>query len=340
MKPILAFCAHLYSRTYILCTKVNRVARSWQWDDLRFFLAAVREGSLSGAARSLDVNHVRVGRRITFLEKQLGARLLKRTSDGLIPTAAGEAILTKCETMHTTAEEVERLVAGRDESVAGLVRVAAPQSLARRVIVPAIGQLQTGHAELQVNLTAGVRPVDLSRGEADMAVRINLERPTQRDLISRKLGAIGYALYASQQYSLRHNLPRRGDGLRGHELVSFEVSRWPKAMGPLFMGESLEGTTFALRSNDQFVRLDAAIGGLGIAEIPCFLGDCAPELVRIWPGEPPVLRPVWLVTHRDMRRAARILLVSNAIVDGFDRESKTLRYGLRPTHQVSETIPQ
>ncbi|MBV8137498.1 MAG: LysR family transcriptional regulator [Deltaproteobacteria bacterium] len=306
------------------------MASAWQWDDLRFFLAVAREASLSGAARSLGVNHVRVGRRIAVLEKQLGAKLLHRTPDGLIPTAAGEAIQTRCETMQNTALEVERLVAGQDDRVAGAVRVTAPQGLARQLLVPMIAELRAIHPELQVNLVPGVRSLDLARGEADIALRMSFDRPTQGDLVCRKLGAIGSALYASRSYAERHMLPKRGEGLSGHELITFEGARWPKAMGPPLMGESLDGARVSLRSNDQFIRLDATIQGLGISEMPCFLGDETSELVRIWPKEPPHLRPVWLLTHRDLRRATRILVVSKAIVDGFGDHSSMLRQGGLP----------
>jgi DNA-binding transcriptional LysR family regulator len=325
MKPMLAIDSNLYSHLYTRCTEVNSV---WQWDDLRFFLAAAREGSLSGAARSLGVNHVRVGRRVALLEKQLGARLLNRTPDGLVPTAAGEAILTKCETMQVMAQELERLVVGQDDRAAGVVRLTAAEALARQVLVPMIRELRTSHPELQVSLVTGFRPLDLARGEADIAVRMSINRPTQGELVCRRLGTIGFALYASKGYAAKHGLPMRGGGLVGHEVVTFEIPRWPKALGPLFMGESLEGVRVSMRSNDQYVRLDATIHGIGIAELPCFLGDRTPDLARVWPEELPILRPVWLMTHRDLRRATRMLVVTNAVVNAFERDSRMLRYGL------------
>src|ERR1700761_8098150 len=103
---------------------------TWQWDDVRFFLAVARAGSLSGAARALGVGHVTVGRRIALLENQLGVTLLHRTPDGFVTTSAGEAILRQCAAMETAAADLERIVAGRDALLTGSVRVATTEGLA------------------------------------------------------------------------------------------------------------------------------------------------------------------------------------------------------------------
>src|ERR1700740_2056230 len=101
---------------------MNRTSGSWQWDDVRFFLAVARTGSLSGAARALGVGHVTVGRRIALLEKQLGVTLLNRTPDGLVTTSAGDAILRQCAAMESAAMDLERIVAGSDALLAGAGR--------------------------------------------------------------------------------------------------------------------------------------------------------------------------------------------------------------------------
>src|SRR6516162_8530099 len=112
---------------------MNRPSGKWQWDDVRFFLAVARAGSLSGAARTLSVGHVTVGRRITLLEKRLGVTLLTRTPDGFTVTSAGDAILRQCMAMENAALGLERIAAGRDSLVAGSVRVATTEALAYQV---------------------------------------------------------------------------------------------------------------------------------------------------------------------------------------------------------------
>jgi len=304
---------------------------TWQWDDVRFFLAVSREGSLSRAARALGVDHVTVSRRIAALERQLGAKLLIRTPEGFAASSAGQAILRQCEAMEVAALDLERSVAGHDAQLTGSIRLTTTEALASHVIVPHLATLRERYPELQVELVTGVRSLDLTRREADMAIR--LARPTAPSLVCRKLGALGFALYASPRYVAEHGSPQRGHGLAGHRLISY-VGTPGSGFGPLFMGEALEGARIALRSNSPCVQAKAAAGGLGISELPCLIGDDYPGLMRIWPEEEPLLRSVWLITHEDLRRSAKIRVLSSIIVDAFAREARMLRYGQRrPSRQ-------
>src|SRR5215469_16311122 len=131
---------------------MNRSPRTWQWDDVRFFLAVARAGSLSGAARTLGVGHVTAGRRIALLEKRLGVTLLSKTPDGFGTTPAGEAILRQCMAMESAALDLERIAAGRDSLVTGSVRVTTTEALADQVIAPAIATLRQTHPGLQIDL--------------------------------------------------------------------------------------------------------------------------------------------------------------------------------------------
>jgi DNA-binding transcriptional LysR family regulator len=297
---------------------------TWEWDDVRFFLAASREGSLSGAARLLNVDHVTVGRRIAALEERLGAKLLTRTPEGLAATAAGQAILRQCEAMESSAFDIERLVAGHDSQYGGRIRLTTTEVLATHVIVPEVAVLCERYPQLQVEILTGVRLLDIARREAEIAVRP--VRPTAPSLVCRKLGEFGFALYASRDYLARHGTPTRGRGLRGHSLISY-VGTPSAGFGPLFMKESVEGVKIALRSNDKTVQAQAAAEGLGICELSCIFGDEYPGVVRVWPHEEPTLRPIWMVIHEDLRRAARIRLLSSAIADAFRRKATLLRYG-------------
>jgi DNA-binding transcriptional LysR family regulator len=301
------------------------MAANWRWDDVRFFLAAAREGSLSGAAKAVGVDHVTVGRRIAALEEQLRTKLLSRTPDGLAPTSAGQTILKQCEIMEGAALALERMVAGHDTRTAGSVRVTATDVLSRRILMPVVVALRKSHPELQIDLLIGVRSLDIARREADLAVRVSNVRPADSQLVCRKLGEIGFTLYASRQYLERHGTPARGQGLANHDLISFPGT--PRLVRPFFMGESLQGARYAVRSNDQYAQLTAAAQDLGICELACFFGDSYPEVVRVWAEETPNFRPVWLITHQDLRRAARIRVVSVAIAAAFERKAKTLRYG-------------
>src|SRR5215471_15566471 len=165
---------------HICCSQMNK-PRTWQWDDLRFFLAVARTGSLSAAARALGVGHVTVGRRIALLEKRLGVTLLNRTPDGFGTTSSGDAILLQCMAMEVAALDLERIAAGRDSLVTGSVRVTPTEALAYQLLPPAIAALRQVHPELQVDLVAGVRSLDIARRDADLAIRF--ARPSASDLV-------------------------------------------------------------------------------------------------------------------------------------------------------------
>lgn len=290
----------------------------WQWDDVRFFLAISRNRSLSGAARTLRVDHATVGRRIAAFEEQLGSKLFDRTPDGFALTAAGQAILSQCEEMESGAAAVDRLVAGHDARLSGLVRVATTEGLADVIIVPALAKLATAHPQLQVEVMADLRPLNIARRQADVAVRFS--RPTDADLVCRKLGDCGLASYASRAYLAAHGVPERSTGLAGHVSVSYLGA-------PSWFSEALAGARVALFSNSPFVQMSAVAAGIGIGVMPCFFGDDRPEFQRLSFAEPPLLRPVWMVVHRDLRRVARIRLVANAIAEAFEKNRRLLRYG-------------
>ena len=295
----------------------------WQWDDVRFFLAVARTGSLSGAARVLGVGHVTVGRRVVLLEKRLGVTLLNRTPDGFATTSAGDAILRECVAMESAAMDLERIVAGRDSLMAGSVRVTTTEALAYQLVTPALAALRELHSELRIDLIIGVRSLDIARREADLAVRFG--RPSAADLVCRKLGDVGFSLYATKRYLASAGIPKRGQGLAGFDVIAYTGA--PALTSPFFMGESLEGARIALRCDNPLFQVRAAAGHVGIVEAACCLGDSSPDLVRVWPNEAPVKRVAWLIVHQDMRRAARIRAVAAAITEEFRRQRRTLEQG-------------
>ncbi|HUA34995.1 MAG TPA: LysR family transcriptional regulator [Candidatus Binataceae bacterium] len=292
----------------------------WQWDDVRFFLALSRNRSLSGAARALGVDHATVGRRLTAFEEELGSKLFDRTPEGFATTAAGEAILSECEAMENAASSVDRLVAGHDARLSGLVRVATTELLAQVVVVPALAQIAATHPQLQVDIVAHPRPVDIARRQADVAVRF--VRPRDGDLVCRKLGEFGMTRYASRAYLGAHGVPKSGQHLEGHTSVGYLTA-------PSWFNETLGGAHTVLFSNSPYVQLAAMAAGVGIGVAPCCVGDEYPGLVRLVPGEAPELRPVWVIMHRDLRRVARIRIVANAIAEVFEHKRQLLRFGAR-----------
>jgi DNA-binding transcriptional LysR family regulator len=186
------------------------------------------------------------------------------------------------------------------------------------VVVPALAALGAQLPDLQVELMADPRSFDLPRRQAEIAVR--LARPSEAELVCRKLGDYGFAHYASRDYISRNPTPDRGGSLAGHMSVTYLGA-------PGWFGKALIGTRAMLFSNSPFVQLRAIAEGIGIGFAPCCLGDAHPGVERLWPSEPPMLCTVWMIVHRDLRRVAKVRVVANAIAEAFERGRHVLRSG-------------
>lgn len=286
------------------------------WDDLRFFLAIARSGSLSAAARELRVTQSTVGRRLASLEGGLGARLLHRTPEGYVPTLAGEAIMGQAERVEAEMRAVERTVGGRDAQLEGVVRVTSVESLASQILVPCFAALQAGSPEVVLELLVGVRHLSLSMREADLAVRL---APFEgHDLVTRRIGTLAYALYASPAYLERLGDPDFGAGCAGHRLVAgLDGAEVPQVAG--WLAEMAPRATVALRTDSPEAQFRAALCGAGVACLARLRGDAVPaQLHRIEPpGSPVTAVSIWLAVHKDNRRTPRIRLVLDAVVTAF-----------------------
>jgi DNA-binding transcriptional LysR family regulator len=299
-------------------------ARVVDWNDFRYFLAIARAGSFAGAARELGVEHTTVGRRLTALETTLGTRLFVRGPEGLTITAAGRDALPLCEEIAARAQAIERRVAGEAGRVEGTVRVAVSEALSGYFIKQS-SALRDRHPGLMVEVLIGNQASDLLRGEADLAVRA---RPvTEPDLVARKLVAAGWSMYASADYVARRGTPPAPEMLAGHDVIAFDDSM-ARTPGRTWFDAHAKGCNVAMRGNSVVGVLNAALCGMGVAVIPCFLGEPEPQLRRLTPR---VLeaRDIHLVVHPDLARVARVRAVMDFIVELFARDA-ALWTGLAP----------
>jgi DNA-binding transcriptional LysR family regulator len=276
------------------------------WDDLRYFLRAVQAKTLAGAARAAGVEHTTIGRRLTALERALGAALVIRRPDGLALTALGEQVVPLVEEMERTVRAVRDVVAGQQARV----RLAVPSGFTR-LFADGLSRLRETHPAICLELVSSARPVDLEKGEADLAIRIG--PITDEDLVQRKLGTAGTSLYASQAYLARHPAPIDLDDLGGHELIGFDASL---AMLPAarWLEERARNAVVVLRSREMTDVIAAAVSGVGLAMVPCVLGDREPALVRLTP-EVLVSRDVSLVYRRESRIAEPVRAVIEFVVE-------------------------
>lgn len=270
------------------------------WDDLRFFLAAARHKTLAGAARAMRVEHTTIGRRLSALEKTIGGAVVLRGPDGLTLTALGERLVPP-------VEEVERAVLAARDAALGKktrVRLAVPTGFTR-LFSTAIARFAKAHPEIELEILSGSRPVDLTRGEADVAVRSG--PLAGDDLVARRLCDGGFAAYASRAYRERHPGPIDPDDLTGHELVAFDTT-FAAMPAAKWIEERANKATIVLRSREVVEMCSAAVSGVGIAVLPCLFGDAEPSLERIAP-DLVATRELSLVYRREARLSANVQAV-------------------------------
>lgn len=279
----------------------------FEWDDARHFLAIHRKGSLSAAAKQLGVNQSTVGRRLLSLEEKLGVHLFIRTRDGYRIAPAGERLLPHAERMEDHATAIAREITGQVTSLSGTVRVTAADLFGARIIAPMLARFHAQYPDIDLELDADNRLRSLGKREADIAVRIgpNLES----GLAVRKVAQFGSAVYASKAYLAKRGRPR-DDDWASHAFIGYSdpLIRMPESQW--IEAHATKGCV-VLRTINTLAQLEAAVGGMGIAVLPCYAGDAEPELVRLVPSSKCVRNPVWLVVHEDMRQSARIRAISD-----------------------------
>ncbi|HEX6242489.1 MAG TPA: LysR family transcriptional regulator [Polyangiales bacterium] len=272
------------------------------WDDLRFFLAIARAGSLSGASHTLGVTQPTAGRRLTAFEQSLGARLFDRTPAGHVLTPVGARLLGHAERMEADAMAAERLASGVDAGVRGHVRVTASEWLIDRVIAPLLGPLLLQHPGLRVELVAEARHLSLVKREADLAVRPS--RFEHQEVVETAVATLGFGLYASDGYLVERGAPDFTRGAEGHRLIAMSESL-TKIPDVEWLPRIASCADIVARCNGRIPMATLAAAGLGLACLPQYMGDAAPSLRRLdAPDEPE--RSLFVAMHLDGRRVPRV----------------------------------
>jgi DNA-binding transcriptional LysR family regulator len=291
------------------------------WDDLRFFLALARHGSLSEAARDLHVAQSTMGRRLASLEASLGVRLLNRTPDGYIPTQAGEGVRAHAERLEQEAMALERDVGGRDTRMAGLVRVTCAETVATHILAPCFASLHRRQPDIMIELIANPRELSLSMREADISLR--LKRPDQHDLVVRRVGSLGFGLFASPAYLEHYGDPDMAAGCPGHYLIT-QIEDIQDATQTHWLSDLAPRAHVALQTSSHEAAVSAAVHGGGLACLARFRADTEPSLVRLAVPSPIPSADLFLVVHRDNRQIARIRVALTHITEWVRRQAGNL----------------
>lgn len=309
------------------------MAHKIRWNDLQVVLAVAQHGSASRAASLLGINHSTVIRRINDFETNHSVKLFERHPTGLKPTRAGKALLEVSQPIEGAVLNIEREILGQDLKLEGLIRVTTTESVADHILIPHLKTFRDKHPAITVDLIVTSTRLDLPRLDADLSVRPSNGPPD--DLIGRNVGRMSFATYAQiAAYEEWRRLPEKEIPWIGvsHALENSPAAGWI---------ESVEVEPKIATRGNSFVTLrEMAANGLGLAVLPCFLGDRDDRLIRLQPPPKELDMFVWVLTHKDLRNSARVRALSEHLARGLRQqrdllEGRTYKGPVPPTSTSS-----
>ncbi len=273
------------------------------WDLIRSFLAVARSGSLSAAARELDVSQPTLTRDIQNLEKSTHLNLFRRTTQGLSLTEQGETLLEAAERMAQAAQQFDLLATGMELELRGDVRISVNEIVGIYILPAAIKAFRDRHPGVQVEIVISNQASSLNKREADIALR--MFRPTQPDLVARRLPDMELGFFAHHLYVERFGEPQTVEDLARHCFIGFDEDN-QLIEGAAEMGYSFHSRDFPLRTDYMLAQIALARAGAGIVGTHVRLAEHWPELQRVMRHIPLPGLEYWVVCHRDVQFNARI----------------------------------
>jgi DNA-binding transcriptional LysR family regulator len=269
------------------------------WDKFRLVKAIADCRSLGGAAQILGLNHSTIFRRLAALESNVGAPLFERSRAGYDPTAAGDEMIALAGSMADSITEFERRIAGRDFRPTGQLRVTTAEAIGQHFLPALMAQFQEQNPGVVIELILANPTLNLSRREADVALRLTNDPP--ETLVGRRIGPVRWALYCRREAVG----PANSLAIEAVRMVGFcetfgspSVRRWIET--------HVRPDQVAARVNSIHGALGLTVQGVGAALLPCFLGDSQPALIRAGPPNCDLDSSLWILTHSDLRRSARV----------------------------------
>lgn len=287
------------------------------WDDLKLLLAIGRAGSLAGAARALKVNHSTVFRRLQSCETALGVRVFDRSDGGYRATAEGEQILAHAEAMDAQVQALERTVAGKDFRLAGTIRITAAANLVSAYVAPLLPLFHAQYPDIRVELLAGDRAYDLTRREADLALRATNSPPPY--LVGRRVCTLPWWVFAASAPGVGAQLPTTMSELADFPLIGPEASllRLPEFT---WMQANFPESSFVARASDLDSIAALTRTGLGLSILP--IDQRQPGLQALFPVDPEFSEGLWLLLHPDLRKLQRLTAFSDFLIEHLRKDAR------------------
>ncbi len=286
------------------------------WNQLRAFLETAEQGSLSAAARKLDLTQPTLSRQVAAIESSLGVTLFERVGKSMVLTEAGLGLLDHARAMGNAAEELALVATGRSEAIEGVVAISASDAVAAFLLPAAIRQIHEAAPKIVVEVVTSNALSDLRRREADIAIRH--VSPTQPDLIARHLREATASFYASTAWVERHGHPRTVDDALAHPFIG--ADRNGRFLEYLHAhGLPLTTANFRVHSDSSVTGWALVRQGHGIGVMMDDVAAATPGVVRVLDDVAPVRFPIWLVIHRELRTARRFRVVFDILAQAFGR---------------------
>ncbi|MDO6797124.1 LysR family transcriptional regulator [Shimia thalassica] len=291
-------------------------AVKFDWNKARAFLVTAEEGSLSAAARALGMAQPTLGRQVDGLEQELGVILFERVGRGLTLTPSGLELLDHVRDMGDAAGRVSLTALGQSQALEGTISISASETYATVLLPPLVAKLRQQEPGIHVEIVVANHASDLLRREADIAIR-NF-RPTEPDLIAKKIGMVDAALYATPQYIEKIGAPTTPYALRHADFVNMDrAGGMLKGLNSLGLG--LTEANFPLLTESYLVMWELVKQGAAIGILDAHIGDAEPKVRRVLPDLEPLTFPIWLVAHREVTTSRRIRRVFDFLAEELKR---------------------
>lgn len=292
--------------------------RDVDWNGFKVFLAVARAGSLSGAAKQLSVNHSTVFRRLNALEEEMGGRLFERFQHSYQLTALGEEVQTLAKAIENSFNDIERHVVGKDIQPKGRVSLTAPNNIAYHYLPGYLDDFKQMYPDIQVDLIVSNYDFNLDSREADIAIRASSKPPEH--LVGKQIASIAWSVFASPQYLNAHQTPKNFNELHQHTLIG--ACEFLTKLAPFKLMETSFLSQIHVRSNDLVSMSYLAQAGQGLAFLPN--DQARPGLIKLFDLGSEMTSQLWLLTHPDLRKLARVKLLMRYLSDCFEKEKRLL----------------
>jgi DNA-binding transcriptional LysR family regulator len=288
----------------------------FDWNRARAFLVTAEEGSLSAAARALDMSQPTLGRQVDALEEELGVVLFERVRRGLMLTPSGHQLLEHVRKMGEVAAQLSLSAVGQSDVLEGSICIAATEITSVTILPPIIAKLRLIHPRVKVEIKSSNSTMDLKRREADIAIRNY--RPTDPDLIAKKINDKRGHFYATPEYVRRIGNPKKLAELKDAEFIGFDDPA--QMVGYLTsIGIDVTDENFPISAGTHHVHWEMVKEGVGIGFMPEDVGDVEPKVQRVLPEQIDLVYPLWLTTHRELKTSARVRVVFDFLAEELKR---------------------